>query len=334
MNTFVESMMEDENVALLEEFKTAMVGQKRTSMSKGVVYLLPRLPNVVYKGPFAWPQKAEMISLTLFRAALFGHVWSGGCRVVSPKVVQFGRTGQVYFRMKNVAPTSSLPSDLKWVGTKQVILGFDEERVVIDKKSQGIMELSTYLDQPAAFQQDDVLRDALIHFIHRYISSPIVGDAAVRNVLVNVSSLYHIAYGIDFEENRTGGAEQREAEEKGDLFHMICGGKKWNRKYMDILMAALRRKYWLILDHLEKDISKNWDAVQRLVEKHKLTEIVSIPSMKSRFKAVNDWLRYIPNLVERAPEPKKRKSRNDNDDDDNDNDVEEGDEAKSAKLNV
>lgn len=290
MQDFVERQFAEESAELLRKInETAMLGQKRTSAHKALVYLLPEQHTVVYKGPYLWPQKAPMLAQMLFRCDLFQKVWKNGCATTGPiQIIRFPNR-QLFLRMPHVSEQTEVQTApaAAWNGKSEEILGEERQRVVASKESQGILELSVYLAKPRAFQQDSVLLDALIHFIHRFICDPIVGDAALRNVLICIDQPLHRAVGIDFEENRTGGEEKRRSEESGGLFAMICGGKLWNREALRLLEAALRRDSVRVLTHLTNDVDANWLLVEQLVVQHRIpAEIVSVARMRARCSAI------------------------------------------------
>ena len=306
MEGFVQKQIVEGSEELLRAInETALLGQKRTSAHKALVYLLPEEKGIVYKGPYLWPQKAQMLAQTLFRFELFGNLWRNGCSICGPFQLLRFPNKQLFLRMAHVSLRED-NAEASWNGKSEVILGEEQQRIVVSKESQGIMELSLYLAQPRSFQQDRVLVDALFHFMHRFICDPVVGDAALRNVLVCVSEPTHRAVGIDFEENRTGGEEKRKREESGGLFAMICGGKLWNRDALRALEAALRRNNARVLTHLENDVDANWLAVEQLVARHCIpTEIVSVARMRERCSAITAAVRALSKTEE---ETQKRKS--------------------------
>jgi len=280
MIQFIESKFITESDSVLRSLEVAPVGQKKTSKNKALVYLLP---GVVYKGPFAWPDKAPMIAQTLFRRKLFSMIWAGGCLTSGPfEMVRFAN-GQLFMKMPHV---SARLTSAGWAGSQQPILGEANTKLVIDKPSQGLLEFSDYMQRSDDFRQNTVLIDAVRHFVHRYICDPIVGDAAPRNVLVDISGERHVAYGIDFEENRTGGDKHRALEKESGFFAMICGGKMWSKDYLYLLEATLRREKLCVLNHLKFEVNPNWENVERLIVAHSLSHVVSTARMKERCAAI------------------------------------------------
>jgi hypothetical protein len=293
MKKFIEDKIKTESADTLRLLnEKAMVAQKRTSQSKALVYLLPEQPTMVYKGPFAWPAKCAMIAQTLFRFELFENVWKNGCAVSGPiELIRFSND-HVFFRMPHVSRNYfAKPLNERLVGTPQTILGEEKARTVVTKESQGLMEFSTYLKQPVAFQHEQVLIDALYHFIQRRICDPIVGDAALRNVLVCLDGDEHYAVGIDWEENRTGGDEQRAAEKAKGIFGLLCGGKLWGKDVVRVLESVLNRNRESILSVLEYDVGARWAEVEQLIEKHAMAGLVSLSNMKTNYNTVLEVLK-------------------------------------------
>lgn len=121
MEKFITSQFKTEPESTLDKLNKAMVAQKRTSLHKALVYLVPSEKKVVYKGPFAWPNKCDMLAHMLFRRELFADVW-GGCAVSGPfELFRIaGNDKEVYIRMPHInandfdvaqsAPAASQPS--------------------------------------------------------------------------------------------------------------------------------------------------------------------------------------------------------------------------------
>ena len=262
----------------------AMVAQKRTSAHKALVYISRNNPSVIYKGPYSLKKKEEMIAQTLFRRELFQNVWKNGCNVCGPiEVVQFeGDEENVFLKMPHICHENQLfDQKTDWKTTLTNVLGEEDEKAVVSKESQGIVELSFYLLQPKNLTQEEVVVRSLIHFIHRYICDPVVGDAALRNVLIAIHADVHMAFGIDFEENRTGDDNKRELEKKGGFFDMLSGGKRWNSTALDVLRDVLKKNNERIINYIEKDIETCWPEVERLILSHKMTN-VSVEKMRVR----------------------------------------------------
>jgi len=277
MDVYLRSQLKTEPEDALAAFKDgSMVGQKRTSKFKPLVFMKG---GVVLKGPYSLRGRGMLLAQTLFRCNLFGRVWKNGCSIVGPlELVRFGESNDdVYFRMPHLGSSTSA-----WSGSEQPILGEEKPMMVADKKSQGLVEFSTYLERDDI--DTSVVVDALIHYMHRFVVDPIVGDAALRNVLVRcVAGEKHKAFGIDFEENRTGDAVKRLAELNGSIFDMIEGGKKWRCK--PYLASVLINNQAHILAHLRFDIGGNWDMVDALIRAHGVT-FVSLELMKKRHAAL------------------------------------------------
>lgn len=164
------------------------------------------------------------------------------------------------------AQNSTTLSSQQWSYTMQPILGMQELQKVVDKKSQSIEEFNIYLTRKKENIQQNIVLESIKHFINRAICDPIVGDAALRNILIDVSKSVHRAVNIDFEEDRTQTKESttvkidqsfnnddddNDADEKGnandnkkkrkvsnqkittighstmEFFTLLCGGKKW-----------------------------------------------------------------------------------------------------------
>jgi hypothetical protein len=297
MEKFIESQFKTEPESTLDKLNKAMVAQKRTSLHKALVYLVPSEKKVVYKGPFAWPNKCHMLAHMLFRRELFAEVW-GGCAVSGPfELFRIaGNDKEVYIKMPHIN-ANDFDGFPAWTCTRERILGEEATRLVPTKLSQGFMELSEYLLLPAEDRTASTLASALIHFMHRYIC--LVGDAAPRNVLIKVGRRWdHVAVGIDYEENRTGGEDKREQERAGGFFGMICGGKKWSKDTIRLLDDVLQGFKATFVEHLVNDIDTKWPAVELLIKKHGMFEVIRLQSMKDRTKALIDVL---------TPPEKKRK---------------------------
>lgn len=271
--------------------RDSMLGQKTTSKYKPLVFLNNGL---VLKGPYDLSKRSALLAHTLFRWELFSTLWAEGYEVVDyMRLVCGDNPTLVYFEMPHIGSTCMST----WTGTHQTILGRDEQLVVADKRGQGIVEFGDYLDGEPHM---DVVVNALIHFMHRYICDPIVGDAALRNVLVRTGDA-PLAFGIDYEENRSGTAAKQDAVESGNLFDMIVGGKMWrHRSFLALVVVAKRN---IILSHLSDTVAVSWPRVTELITKHGLDAAVSVANMKRRHAALT---RAVETATADSASPKRK----------------------------
>lgn len=274
-----------------------MIGQKITSNFKPLVRLKD---SRVLKGPYDLHKRVPQIAQILFRHELFGTVWAGACPVAATLQLVARRDAPhlLYFLMPHVGTTST--SAQPWTGTLETILGQEKQLVVATKESQGLVELSHYLDNECDAK---VVACSIIHFVHRYICDPIVGDAALRNVLVATEFAQPTPFGIDYEENRTGDAEKLRATESLDFISMIEGGKKWRHRALLNNVAVEFRTF--IRAHIENVIDAKWNDVNALVAAHAIGTSVSVDNMKRRCAAV---LRALASATRLEYEKRKAKS--------------------------
>lgn len=296
---YIRSRVELKEVDFFDNFMLdSMIGQKITSQYKPLVYLKG---SHVLKGPYDLRKRAPQIAQILFRHELFGTVWAGACPVAATLqlVAKRDAPNLLYFLMPHIgnAPTDAQP----WTGTLETILGQEKQLVVASKESQGLIELSHYLDDNECDAK--VVACSIIHFVHRYICDPIVGDAALRNVLVATELAQPTPFGIDYEENRTGDADKLRATESLDFISMIEGGKKWRHRTLLNNVAVEFRTF--IRAHIENVIDAKWNDVNTLVTTHSLGTSVSVDNMKRRCAAV---LRALASATRLEYEKRKAKS--------------------------
>lgn len=316
MIEFIEEHIETLHISTLAEFiDTAAIGQKRTSASKALVYLPGgKQSGVVFKGPYEWPKRAQLVVNTIFRAKLFGTHWAGACRVTQPVVVRFCENEryptpppcQVYFRMMHVVYRGG-----EYEGTYENIIGESQPRLVADKSKQGFMEFSKYLQEfetPPSKTQYDVAMRALVHFMHRAICYPVVGDSALRNVLVCTNSSGISPVGIDYEENRTGGDKARAEEEAGNVFAMMCGNRLWGRADIERLSGVLLERKEQILVHL-RSIDLVWDKVEATLFDHGFTETQRKNAMENMQRRFNVMIRMVREFSAPPPPPVRKQRK-------------------------
>jgi len=154
---------------------------------------------------------------------------------------------------------------------------------IADKSKQSLIELSVYLRMPE--RQSQAIFAAVRHFAHRYVCSPIVGDAALRNVLIDVSDAQqeHRAIGIDYEEDRTGDDSQRRAEVEQGFFAMLRNGKKWARDQEAAMLESLLLHKGLFEEHLAW-LDTRWQRVAELIVETGMESLVDESSMRARLR--------------------------------------------------
>lgn len=267
-----------ENPELLSQCATAPLGQKRTSRHKPLVFLCAD-GTTVLKGPYVMPHATGKLKHMQFRARLF-ELW--GDRVSAP--LRFVRSSadssEVYVEMRHVS-SDKQPRD--WETSDVYILGLDKTRQIVTKASQGVREFSDYVTQPHA--SDSVVIAALVHYAHRFICDPIVGDASLRNVLVVDISGTETAIGIDFEDNRTGNVDKRREEEAGGLWAMLSGGKRWAKASIAVCEGVMRRNLVEFKSRI-MSIGAKWPEVAELAVATKVHTDVTIGRMQCRQVAI------------------------------------------------
>lgn len=277
-----------EDPQLIAQCATAPLGQNRTSRYKPLVMLCED-KSTVLKGPYSLPTAVDKLKHMQFRAKLF-ELW--GDKVAPP--LRFVRTAEdhpeVYIVMRHIAAGDAAK---EWSSTEGPILGLDEKRQVVTKESQGIQEFSEYTKGSTV--ADDVVLAALLHYVHRFVCDPIVGDAALRNVLVVNVDGNPTAIGIDFEDNRTGDSEKRREEEAAGLFAMLSGGKRWAKSVTENFERAIRRNFDEFKARIYS-ICSTWPEVAKLVVDAKLHNDITIGRMQSRHVAI---LRSLERFADR-----------------------------------
>ncbi len=273
---------------LLDKHIGAPYAQKRTSLHKPLVSLCEDKTTVL-KGPYYVPNETGRLKHMLFRAKLF-ELW--GDKVAAP--TRFVRRDESHYAayavMRHVAADNAAR---EWTSTPEVILGCDNPRQVVTKESQGIQEFSEYMKGSTA--ADSVVLAALWHYVHRFVCDPIVGDAALRNVLVVNVGGNPTAIGIDFEDNRTGDAEKRRDEEDAGFFAMLSGGKRWAKSVIENFERVIRRNFDAFKAHIYS-IGSTWPEVAKLVVDAKLHNDITIGRMQSRHVAI---LRSLDRFADR-----------------------------------
>jgi hypothetical protein len=196
-------------------------------------------------------------------------------------------------------------------GEKATILGEPEQRVVASKYPQEIEEFSAYLEtswwhENDVIANDGVIYQALVHFMHRALVDPIVGDPALRNVLVCYRAKPPYGVGIDFEENRSGDVASRLRYETLGVIPMLCGGKRWPRKHCGQFALVLRARKADFLAHL-CEIDTKWDAVRTLIAEFGVT--CDIVAMQRRLRTLSSDIEREFHGIEPAATRAKRARR-------------------------
>lgn len=282
--------------------KDSALGQRRTSAYKPLVHIDPSSKRVL-KGPYTRGKDDARLRRAAFRSELFGDLWDGNvCRyrkLVSPGAACMALPFEQYVEFEHV--TGIVPL---YGGQPTKILGLEEPRLVLDKRSQGFAELSMALDTPDAVA-DSVFAEAFVHFVHRYVCDPIVGDAALRNVLVTQK---RGAIGIDFEECRTVGKDAGDLYNAsglrgslgrdGLLFSMLSGGKRWSEAKWRTLLQATRRRKEQVLESLELMGETLRDGrVRALIERHEVGHESDADRMALRYRELLRELQELwPNV--------------------------------------
>ncbi len=264
--------------------KRSFVGQKRTARFKQLVFVDPQSKRV-FKGPYRLKKDERRLRRAAFRSELFGSVWRGNVCRYRKLVSDVDELDDVYFEFRHI--TGVVPES---GGQPTQILGLSEPRSVLDKRSQRFTELSMALDSADAVA-DAVLAEAFVHYVHRYVCDPIVGDASLRNVLVTRKA----ARGIDFEECRKlqpGAGEVYGATgvrgslaRDGLLFSMLSGGKRWSESKWNRLIDAVERRKLQVLDALQLVGDTLRDgSVQRTIDRHNVADESATARMALRYR--------------------------------------------------
>ena len=251
------------------------VCQRITSRHKPVTWLL-RDDYKILKGPFP-PPKHQTLELILLRREILAGVWQ--TRVTGPfEVLNAPNDKSARFvLMPHIARDHIEPEKLAW--RNESILGIDAPMRLYEKTGQGFVELPDAIDTELA--TPTVLAQAAVHLMARYILDPIVGDAAVRNVLV-VQAPEPYAVGIDYDDNRTGDEQKRRQEQAAGIEACLTGGKRWSRKNWAAIEAGLRQEE--PIDAFFEKVAAGWPQVEQAIANSDYKKPVSVEAMKQRTK--------------------------------------------------
>jgi hypothetical protein len=229
-----------------------------------------------------------------FRQRLFADIFES--QVQGPfTIIRFEQGNNsketfVYLEMPNIVSTISSISSNDWKFTVEPVLGFDEPQKVVKKSSQKIEELIDYVERQSQDIQEHVIYDSLKHFINRAVCVPIVGDPALRNILIDISQSTHRAVNIDFEDNRT--VETAEKIEKkrtqNDLqsseestvsifFKLLIGNKLWGAKKIEFFVKMMLKNPAIIRQHFDfikqkLTINESREMIESFAKTYKFTE--------------------------------------------------------------
>lgn len=252
-------------------------GQKRTAKHKALVFLSGRK---VYKGPYSLKQIKKLV-LVLFRHQVLENVFNDNL----PKNLQIFRfDDQYYFEMDHI----TYENDFNWQEESCEMLGFENEKHIVTKESQCIMELSTYLKQDHEKIQFQVVWSGFWHFVHRYLLG--IGDASLRNVLVDVSNENHVVYGIDYEDNRGN-----EPQQQSELFELLTN-KRWSKQHKDVFQNMLCESKETIFSQLEilfKPIFIECQQIITYIEEYSLQNDISIEMIRKRTMLLINSLEFF-----------------------------------------
>lgn len=252
-----------------DTISNSSLGQKRTAKHKPLVFLNG---TKVYKGPYS-PKNIKKIVLILFRHEILQSVFRDN---VPHNLKLFEFEKKFYFEMDHIAAGSLKTRNHDWITEEHFILGYEDKRNIVSKESQGIMEYSNYLKQNKNIQFG-TMWGGFWHFVYRYLLG--IGDASLRNVLVDVSTKNHMYYGIDYEDNRGD-----EPQEGSGLFELLTN-KKWSKQHKDILIKMLKDSEQFVeqqLKNITDIIFTNIYHIEQIVEKYNLEEHINIQIIEKR----------------------------------------------------
>lgn len=247
---------------ILNKLKTVPYGQKPTSLYKPIVYMFP---DFVIKGPYKH-HRYQQVVLTEFRREVF-NFWGD---ITSGPFTYFMNGTDIYMQMPIICDKNTNGKTLVSEETK--VLGRDVPVSIADKDQYGIIELHKYLESNP--NDLEIAYKAMLHYLHRYLIDPIVGDAALRNVLVVNKKVI----GIDFEENRGN------TPENADTIKLLSGGSRWGAKYTKIFSECLKSPD-RFREHL-KFIEDNISHVDDLINKYSLRNVSKIENILKRCKCI------------------------------------------------
>lgn len=243
----------------------------------------------ILKGPYKSPDKVKLI---LARRAILADAWA--LRVAGPYRLHAGDDGS-YLHSPHVAREFVQPTQLAF--EIRAVLSFDAPIPVYSKAGQGFVELNEAIRSKSC--TGPMAAQAAVHLLARYILDPVVGDAAVRNMLVVLAPEPYVV-GIDFEDNRTGDAAKRAQEQRDGLEACLTGGKRWSRSNWDVIARGLARR--ADMERFLRRVDASWDRVESAVREHKCSAVCSLDRMRERAAFVRRALETLWTRAE-APTP-------------------------------
>lgn len=252
-----------------DKFEDAPIGQKKTSKVKPLVFIFPKF---VYKGPYNLKQTKAKLRNLLFRQDFLLLL---GDDVPSPiKLYQITDTERIFIRMPHVGSSLGLSETKVWKTKTVDILGEQKQRQIVTKESQGIEEFLQYLKNGG--KDTEIIYKALLHYIHRVICDPVIGDPALRNILIVDDDVIC----IDFEDNRGN------IDYDLSIFEILGGKTSWATKnVLELFSRVLSLKKKKILRHLKNiDI----EGIENLITQHQIADLVSIENIKDRIKKMTE----------------------------------------------
>jgi len=252
--------------------------QKLTSAHKPRTWLTAQYD--VLKGPF---RRADKVRLILLRRAILAEAWE--LRVVGPFTRLRSGAGE-YLRAPHVAGAHLQRERLSF--SEQSVLSFDEPVRVYAKDGQGFVELNEAIRSGRLTPTLEA--QAAVHFLARYILDPVVGDAALRNLLLVLAPQPYVV-GIDFEDNRTGGADKRALEQRAGLETCLSGGKRWSRAQWAAIERGLARR--ADVEPFLERVEARWGRVAAALRQSACAAECSMVAMRQRARYVRTALHEL-----------------------------------------